>query len=457
MSSTTTSHVVDFIPGRKGGRNALYDGHIYSLNVKRNEKTYWRCNKCPARMTLCNDTYVNSSAHSHDPQPADVQVHRAKVDLKRLASTTENSTKRIVADAVAGLSFESLARINCDPSSLSRMARRARQKAFSHPVNPTSLQDLILPPSYLRSAGGDTMLLWDSNYSSNLRRSFLFGTEDNLNILDQSDHLVIDGTFKSAPELFTQIFTVHALHPTGWRIPAAYGLLPGKRQQMYENVLEELDSYGPYYPQSVLVDYEAGIRNAVMKVWPGTTLRGCWFHHKQALYRHLQMDGLQADYMVVDSPIRKSFAQIGAIPFMDMAWRFLKPTLPTDMMTFSRYYEDTWIGTSATDPLYDPASWNHHDATQMMLPRSSNIAEGWNNGFASLLGCNNPSIWRFLECMKKEQSLTDMKIAQILTRRPFKRETKWAKFDEELQRIIDDYDNYGDLLEFLTAVGSKLL
>ena len=169
------------------------------------------------------------------------------------------------------------------------------------------------------------------------------------------------------------------------------------------------------------------------------------------------MDGLQADYMVVDSPIRKSFAQIGAIPFMDMAWRFLKPTLPTDMMTFSRYYEDTWIGTSATDPLYDPASWNHHDATQMMLPRSSNIAEGWNNGFASLLGCTNPSIWRFLECMKKEQSLTDMKIAQNLTRRPFKRETKWAKFDVELQRIIDDYDNYGDVLEFLTAVGSKLL
>ena len=97
------------------------------------------------------------------------------------------------------------------------------------------------------------MLLWDSEYSTNLRRSFLFGTSDNLLILEQSEHFVVDGTFESAPNLFTQLFTVHGLHPTGWRIPAAFGLLSGKREVMYENVLEQLDTNGPFFPQSVLV------------------------------------------------------------------------------------------------------------------------------------------------------------------------------------------------------------
>ena len=240
------------------------------------------------------------------------------------------------------------------------------------------------------------------------------------------------------------------------------GLLPSKQTVMYENILNELDSYGPFYPQSVLVDYEVAIRNAVQNVWPGTTLRGCWFHHKQTLWRHLQTEGLAADYSVVNSPIRKSFMMIGAIPFVpvsdvDMAWRLLKPLLPAEMTSFARYYESTWIGTSSTPPLFDHDSWNHHEASQMLLPRSSNIAEGWNNGFASLVNCHNPSFWNFLECVKKEQALTDLKIANILTRRPFKRAAKWVKFDEDIQRIVDDYDNYGDVTEFLTAIGSRIL
>ena len=117
------------------------------------------------------------------------------------------------------------------------------------------------------------------------------------------------------------------------------------------------------------------------------------------------------------------------------------------------------IGSSTTPPLYDHDSWNHHKASQTLLPRSSNIAEGWFNGFASLVNCHKPSIWSFLDCVKKEleQAITDMKIANILTRRPFKRAAKWEKFDADIQRIVDDYDNYGDDLEFLRAIGSREL
>ena len=92
-------------------------------------------------------------------------------------------------------------------------------------------------------------------------------------------------------------------------------------------------------------------------------------------------------------------------------------------------------------------SWDHCDASHVLLPRSSNIAESWKNCFASLVNCHNPSIRNFLQCDNTEQALTDLKIANILTRRPFKRAAKWVKFDEDIQRIVDDYDNYGDVTD----------
>ena len=36
-------------------------------------------------------------------------------------------------------------------------------------------------------------------------------------------------------------------------------------------------------------------------------------------------------------------------------------------------------------------------------------AEGWHRGFNSMLRCSNPTIWKFPDCVKAEQSLTDLK------------------------------------------------
>ena len=142
---------------------------------------------------------------------------------------------------------------------------------------------------------------------------------------------------------------------------------------------------------------------------------------------------------------------------IELAWNELKLTLPPEMISFGRYYETTWIGTTSSPPLFDHASWNYHVSSLMLLPRSSNIAEGWNNGFASLVSCRNSTIWSFLECARKEQTITDMKIANILTRRPFIRERKWVQFGLDLERIVADYKSYGTIVEFLRAVGSRIL
>ena len=60
--------------------------------------------------------------------------------------------------------------------------------------------------------------------------------------------------------------------------------------------------------------------------------------------------------------------------------------------------------------------WNQNDATALLLPRSSNIAEGWHHGFNSMMSCSNPSIWKFLQCLKNEQNITDVEMTKLMMR-----------------------------------------
>ena len=130
------------------------------------------------------------------------------------------------------------------------------------------------------------------------------------------------------------------------------------------------------------------------------------------------------------------------------------PLLPVDMAEFASYYENTWIGTSTCNPLNSHDMWNQHDASQLMIPRSSNIAEGWHHGFHSTMSCSKPTIWKFFDCLKLEQDLIDVKLTKRLLREPPEpRAPKWIRFDQQIQRIVDSYDDYTSIIDYLRAVG----
>ena len=103
---------------------------------------------------------------------------------------------------------------------------------------------------------------------------------------------------------------------------------------------------------------------------------------------------------------------------VDMVWRLLLPTLLPEMSSFADYMDYTWIGTSLRAPLSNQWSWNQWDATLLGILRSSNFAEGWHNGFKSLVGCSHPTIWEFLEALKLEQAIIDTKFCNHLMRNP---------------------------------------
>ena len=196
--STQTDSNIEFTTGKGNKDNVIHNGFRYRLDKKRItsigvRNSYWRCvsDGCSGRLVLHNENVVNTPHHDHGEQKADTVVHRAKKKLKNRAASSEMTTKHIVASALAGLDFECRSKLGCRSESLKKMARSERRKANMHPASHTSLETFANPPSYLQSAIGDNLLLWDSGYSTELRRSFLLGTTDNMNVLSRCDNLII--------------------------------------------------------------------------------------------------------------------------------------------------------------------------------------------------------------------------------------------------------------------------
>ena len=117
-----------------------------------------------------------------------VQVLKVKQGLKRKAAESDLPTKYLVAEAVGGLDFESRAKLNCGLNAMHKMARLSRAAAQQHPTNPTTLEDLVLPGPYVTATSGEPLLLWDSGYTTEHRRSFLFGTPQNTATLHDTLH-----------------------------------------------------------------------------------------------------------------------------------------------------------------------------------------------------------------------------------------------------------------------------
>ena len=133
--------------------------------------------------------------------------------------------------------------------------------------------------------------------------------------------------------------------------------------------------------------------------------------------------------------------QIRMIPALAFAPQSDVPELFNQLMMqlpTEAYFESTYIGrrldnSSIVLPsLFPLEMWNNQHSVQQGLPRTKNAIEAWHRSFSCLVLCNHPSIWLFLEKLKKEQGLVEIKQTFYLTgREPPKR-----KLDLDYERAL---------------------
>ena len=224
--------------GKRNALNVIFNGFRHCKDGKHKESSYFRCvnqvPKCSGRLTLVSDQVTKYTPHSCQPEPSKLAVHIIRDTIKNTVATTSTGTKKAVAIHLRGYIDEEVRQELPPNHVLAAQARRHRKKTNNHPTNPTGLENLTVPAEFLATDplhpyhNGELLLLWDSEFSPATKRSLLFSSKANLEILAEATNWVIDGTFNAAPKLFCQMVTIHALLDDGWvigrRVPRVYGV-----------------------------------------------------------------------------------------------------------------------------------------------------------------------------------------------------------------------------------------
>jgi hypothetical protein len=256
----------------------------------------------------------------------------------------------------------------------------------------------------------------------------LFCALTELALIHQSEYLICDGTFEMAPDSAYQLYTVHGIFKCEG-MALMWALLPNKLASTYKELFSAVRSalvasYGDIGATKTFVtDFEIAAIKSIQDVFPECTVKGCSFHYRQAINRHVQQEGLKTAYEQTEPPeMRAWIRQIMALTSLPtfaipLVWNFLKTPPPTGNIDLDRkaqalalYVDNTWINGQ-----FPTSLWSHFDN---LGPRTTNLAEGWHNGLNTHFGMPHPSLRTFLDWLQNCQFEVQSRGLQLAAGRP---------------------------------------
>ena len=155
------------------------------------------------------------------------------------------------------------------------------------PVNRQAIPSL--PMEYQQTSVGQRFLLFDSGVDDH-DRIFVFGTDQALQLLANSDDWFGEGTFTVCPEVFFQLYTVH-VKLAGRALPCIYVLLPNKQgftyTQLFRHVLAAIEPLGNG-PSTMVFDFEKAAINAAENVFENVEVSCCFFHLSSNIWKQIK-------------------------------------------------------------------------------------------------------------------------------------------------------------------------
>jgi hypothetical protein len=287
----------------RGARKAIFEGHMYTKHKETQLGVSWRCDQrgtCTGRITVDeDDQVVKSQEHSHAPDWGRCKAKEVVQSIKRAAETSRAPSATVVQSKVSRVTGETALRLPKN-SSLKKMVRRIKRQHL--PPEPTHLNELeeiparfrvTLKGTYCPSALSlpKTFPQWQflPFYFSDERwllyfdpqdeeKIIIFSSNSHLRLLARADFWVMDGTFKSAPRVVTQIYAIHASVGGKW-LPLVIALMENKNKESYVALLDILKEETqrrirrPLEPAYISTDYEKGAMSAVRECFPGNFSR----------------------------------------------------------------------------------------------------------------------------------------------------------------------------------------
>lgn len=393
-------------------------------NVKR-----WTCSKNTCKSYLKTDhqdnVIENPSEHNHAPcEVKDIQRQGISNVLKRRA--IENICDRPLKILHKHLSTSTdVSTMQIDTNDLFKIRRNmcaARNKAL--PKLPQNLKELHeAVGEYEKVTEGEEPFLLVNDAEKNI---ILFSTISNLKYLGSSKTIFVDGTFKSSPTLFTQLFTIHAFKHCTY-IPLVFCLLPDKKQENYEAVFRHLrckmaELEIEFEPEVLFADFEIAIHNAVSTTLPNCMIKGCRFHLAQSWWRRIQTLGLSIAYKKKEEEEEEECdEELGSFLRLFFGLPFLTSSEVEDFFTdelmaiqpdnekvqkFCDYILENYI---LPDSKFPPEMWADYTET---TTRTTNACESFHARLNALIPSPHPNIFKLIAVLLGFQAETMCKMNQ---------------------------------------------
>lgn len=376
----------------------------------------WACTKrlCKSFFKLSENGDIVFSVLNHDHDKDDINIlTRQKVSnkLKRKAldDPYEKPCKILHKELRQG-DISSLT--TADTTLIRKNIHYARSSII--PKLPTNLEELHLALTNLgeiKTNRGEIFLF----INNSVKNIVAFSTQSNLKHLTECDVLYVDGTFKSCPRPFYQLFIIHGAKNANYT-PLVFFLLTGKTKEIYKDAFSELiekmvELNLNFTPGIIYADFEQAIHTAISEIFPEVIRKGCRFHLGQSMWRKIQSLGLCKNF--------KNKSEVGKFLKLFFGLSFLKPEdvhkcFAEDLMAikpnnqqlhdFCNYFERNYVLPNSKFP---PSLWAEFSNS---LQRTTNSCESFHSKLNSMFYSAYPNIFQFVEILKNVQTDVYVKI-----------------------------------------------
>jgi hypothetical protein len=151
----------------------------------------------------------------------------------------------------------------------------------------------------------------------------VFATDEAIEGLGQCNNIFMDGTFKSVPRPYTQLFAIHWYYRDRV-IPLVFSLMVDRHVGSYRQIFGHIRrkysriTNNQLLPVNIITDFETGLINTAETEYPQARMYGCFCHFCRSLWRKIQSEGLQQAYSR-NEHLRKLVRKIMAIAYLPVA------------------------------------------------------------------------------------------------------------------------------------------
>lgn len=366
--------------------------------------------------------------------------------MKRRATDEKTPMPQIYREGTANLTSSEQAEMPTFQSVDSSLYRSRRGKV---PPSPSSREELVIVSPY--DVSNENVPFFQVSLHDN--DILIFTTESHINAISNVDTLFMDGTFKTVPQLYKQLFVIHDF--VGQRLmPRVFVLMARKDVNSYRAVFRWLKQFAQDHnleinPSNVVSDFEASLHSALQNELPNSRHHGCYFHYTQAVWRKVQTFGLAQMYSE-NAEIRKTIKKLISLALLPVAtvrnsFNLLRESSNPLLLPLINYFNGQWM---TRMPL---GRWNCYNSEF----RTNNHVEGWNRRFNSLVRRHHENVWHFISCLKDEETSTAVALNQFAAGQNISgvRNKKYKRIEERFRRLKRRFER-GDanLQDFWSSV-----